>query len=267
MKPEPDYKTVLAPMFDLAGKNALVVGGYGGLGGAIAWGLGSRGAHVAVGGRDGTKARAFADSMALADFSCRGYELDATNVESIGRAVDSIADDLDGIDIFVNCIGRNIEEHILDVTESAFDAVYAANLKSSMFLAQAVARHQVTAGRGGKHLHMLSVSAHRGYKGRGYSAYCSTKAALVMLVRQHALELAPDGIQVNGIAPTYVMTEMIRHKMEDPTLREELVSQIPAGRIADPADIAGPAVFLVSPAAEFVTGQVIYVDGGASASR
>lgn len=254
-------------MFDLRGKTALVAGGYGGLGGAIASGLASQGAALAVSGRDANKASAFANRLAADGARAVGVAMDATDVDDINRGVDRVAEELDGIDILVNCVGINIEQMLMDVTEDAFDTVYAANLKSSMFLAQAAARHQIAAGRGGKQIHMLSVSAHRGFFGKGYSAYCSTKGALIMLVRQHALELAPHDIQVNGVAPTYVVTDMIRKKLEDPKIRQELTASIPAGRIAEPGDVVGPAVFLASPASGFVTGQVIYVDGGVSARR
>lgn len=262
-----DYQTALGPMFDLSGKTAFVAGGYGGLGEAICWGLASRGARIAIAGRDRNKADALAAKLTAAGFDGLGRALDASRVDDIAPVVDELAETMGGIDILVNCVGINIEQMILDVTEEAFDSVYAANLKSSMFLAQAVARHQIDAGRGGKHIHMLSVSSHRGFEGRGYTAYCATKGALIMLVRQHALELAAHDIQVNGVAPTYVATDMIRHKLEDPELRAKLTGAIPAGRIADPADVAGPTVFLASPAAGFVTGQVVYVDGGVSANR
>jgi len=257
----------MTEMFDLDGKTALVVGGYGGLGGAIARGLASRGASLAIAGRSAVKAATFADELSAGGGRAIGIELDATDVGDINRRVDQVAESLGGIDILVNCVGINIEEMLLDVTEESFDQVYAANLKSSMFLGQATARHQIGANRSGKQIHMLSVSAHRGFFGKGYSAYCSTKGALIMLVRQHALELAPHQIQVNGIAPTYVVTDMIRGKLADPVLKEELTASIPAGRIPEPEDVVGPTVFLATPASGFVTGQIVYVDGGVSARR
>jgi gluconate 5-dehydrogenase len=160
-----------------------------------------------------------------------------------------------------------IEQPLGEVTEEAFDRVYETNLKSAMFLAQATARHQIAGRRGGRQIHLLSVRSQLGLRGRGYSAYASTKGALVMLVKQHALELAPHQITVNGVAPTFVYTEMIRHVMERPDFRAELERRIPLGRIADPRDVVGPVLFFAAAASGFVTGQVLYVDGGITASQ
>ena len=123
---------------------------------------------------------------------------------------------LGGLDILVNCIGMNREQQLAEVTEETFDEIYRTNLRSAMFLAQAAARHQIAGGRGGKQVHLLSVRSQLGMRGFGYSAYCATKGALVMLVKQHALELAPHGITVNGIAPTVVLTEAARNWLENP---------------------------------------------------
>ena len=103
-------------------------------------------------------------------------------------------------------------------------------------------------------MHLLSVRAQLGLRGRGYSAYCSTKGGLVMLIRQHASELASHGITVNGIAPTVVRTEMARHWLENPETRAQVLGRIPLGRVADPKDVAGAALFFASPRASFVTG-------------
>ena len=103
-----------------------------------------------------------------------------------------------------------------------------------MFLGQAVARRQIANGKGGRQIHLLSVRAQLGLRERGYSAYCASKGGLVMLVKQHAMELAPHGVTVNGVAPTFVYTEMIRHVMERPEFRASLEKRIPLGRIADP---------------------------------
>jgi gluconate 5-dehydrogenase len=116
-------------------------------------------------------------------------------------------------------------------------------------------------------MHLLSVRSQLALRDRGYSAYCSTKGGLVMLIKQHAMELAPHRITVNGIAPTFVYTEMIRHVMDNPKFRRELNRRIPLGRIADPKDVVGAALFFAAPASDFVTGQILYVDGGLTAAQ
>ena len=116
-------------------------------------------------------------------------------------------------------------------------------------------------------MHLLSVRAQLGIMGRGYSADCSTKGGLVMLIKQHAIELAPHGITVNGVAPTFVYTEMIRYIMEDPVYRDKLITRNPMGRIADPKDVVGPVLMFAAPASSFTTGQILYVDGGITSSQ
>ncbi|MGF1611106.1 MAG: SDR family NAD(P)-dependent oxidoreductase [Kiloniellales bacterium] len=262
-----DFEEELTGLFDLKGKVAFVPGGYGGLGEAIAWGLALQGAKVAVCGRSAEKAERLARALGDAGHQAIGLQLDTTSVEHIGQVVDRVVERAGGLDILVNCVGLQREEPLLEVTEEAFDEVYRVNLKSAMFLAQAAARHQIAAGRGGRQVHLLSVRAQLGLRDRGYSAYCSTKGGLAMLIKQHAMELAPKGITVNGVAPTFVYTEMIRHVMERPAFRQQLIERIPLGRIADPKDVVGPVLFFCAPASGFVTGQTLYVDGGITASQ
>jgi gluconate 5-dehydrogenase len=265
--PVVDFEKELSGLFDLSGRTAFVPGGTGGLGEAIAWGLARAGASVAVAGHEGAKAEKLAGALSRAGHRAAGFAFDAVKVASIRSAVDAAASALGGIDIMVNCVGIQIEQRLADVTEQAFDRVYATNLKAAMFLGQAAAEKQIAAARGGRQIHLLSVRAQLGLRDRGYSAYTATKGGLAMLVKQHALELAPHRINVNGVAPTFVYTEMIRHVMERPDFRAELERRIPLGRIADPKDIVGPVLFFASPASGFVTGQVLYVDGGITASQ
>ncbi len=265
--PTIDFGSELASPFGLDGKVAFLPGGYGGLGEAIAWSLALAGARVVVSGRSEDKAEALAGKLRDSGHEAAGLAMDVASVDQIRESVDAAAALYGGLDILVNCVGIQREEPLLEVTEAAFDEVYEINLKAAMFLAQAVAKHQIAAGRGGKQVHLLSVRAQLGLRGRGYSAYCSTKGALVMLVKQHAMELAPHDITVNGVAPTFVYTEMIRHVMEDPEFRKTLHERIPLGRIADPKDVAGPVHFFCAPASDFVTGQTLYVDGGITASQ
>jgi len=251
-------------LFELHGKVAYVPGGYGGIGEAIAWGLAQHGAKVAVSGRSLEKAQALAEQLRDAGHDALGLAMDAHSIADAQASVEAVFDHFGALDILVNCLGIQREQRIDEVDEATFDEVVAVNLKAAMFLAQAASRHQR---EGGKQVHLLSVRAQLGLRGRGYSAYCATKGALVMLIRQHAMELAPRGITVNGIAPTVVRTEMARHWLDNPLTHQQILERIPLGRVAEPADVVGAALFLCAPASDFVTGQVLYVDGGITASQ
>ncbi|MES2955268.1 MAG: SDR family oxidoreductase [Pseudomonadota bacterium] len=265
--PKIDFTAALSGLFDLRGKVAYVPGGYGGIGEAIAWALALAGARVAVSGRDENKAREVVSALCAAGHDALGLPMDAHLVPQIQSSVDAVSAHFGRLDILVNCVGMQREQALLEVTEEAFDEVLQVNLKAAMFLAQAVAKKQIEAGHGGSQVHLLSVRAQMGLRGRGYSAYTSSKGGLVMLIRQHAAELAPHGITVNGIAPTVVQTEMARHWLENPETRKQVLERIPLGRVADPQDVAGAAVFFAAPAGAFVTGQVLYLDGGITATQ
>ena len=239
----------------LKGKIAFVPGGYGGLGAAICRGLAAHGAKVIVAGRSLTQANALAEKI-------RGVAIamDVRDPQDIENSLKSTK----RIDILVNCAGVQREETLDKVTEDAWDEVLGTNLKAAMFLAQAVAKRQR---RGGKQVHLLSVRAQLGLRGRGYSAYCAAKGGLAMLVRQHACELAPRGICVNGVAPTVVRTRMGAHWLKNPKTRAWLQERIPLGRVAEPKDVLGAVLFFCSRAADSVTGQILYVYGGLTASQ
>ena len=267
----PDYARRLAGLFDLRGRVAYVAGGYGGIGEAIAWGLALAGARVAIAGRSAEKAERLAGALREAGHDAIGVAMDAHSVADIGASIDAVAARCGALDLLVNCIGIQREQRLDEVSEETFDEVVQINLKAAMFMAQAAARHQIDAaraGRGaGRQVHLLSVRAMLGLRERGYSAYCATKGALVMLVKQHAMELAPHGITVNGVAPTVVRGEMGRHWLDNPATREVVLKRIPLARVAEPEDIVGATLFFCSPAASFVTGQVLYVDGGLTATQ
>jgi NAD(P)-dependent dehydrogenase (short-subunit alcohol dehydrogenase family) len=239
----------------LAGKVAFVPGGYGGIGKAVCVALARAGAKVIVAGRDAAKAARLARQV-----KGIALELDVTQTPQIEQALKPFR----RIDLFVNCAGVSREEALSEVTEEAWDEVLGTNLKAAMFLAQAVARRQK---RGGRQVHLLSVRARLGLRGRGYSTYGASKGGLVMLVRQHASELGARGICVNGVAPTVVRTEMGAHWLRNPKTRAWLRERIPLGRIAEPEDVANAVLFFCSPAAGYVTGQILYLDGGLTASQ
>lgn len=254
-------------LFDLTGMRAFVPGGYGALGEAIAWGLARYGAEVAIAGPKQAKADALAADIAASGARARGYGLDARQPKAIAEVVDAVVRDLGGIDIMVNCVGIQREQPLLDVTEAVFDEVYETNLKSAMFLAQAVARGQIAAGRGGRHVHILSVRSQLALRSRGYSAYCATKGGLLMLVKQHAMELAPHNITVNGVAPTFIQSDRIRPHLEREEFRRFILDRNPLGRIGEPVEVVGQVIAFAARAGSYMTGQVVYVDGGVTASQ
>jgi gluconate 5-dehydrogenase len=269
--PLPPAVADLPGLFGLQGRVAYVPGGYGDIGGAIASALASAGAKVAVSGRSVEKAEAFAARLCEAGHEAIGVAMDAHSTDTIRAAVDRVAQQFGALDLLVNCVGIQREERIADVSEAAFDEVVQVNLKAAMFLAQAVAKHQiagVVAGRvPGRQVHVLSVRAQLGMRDRGYSAYCATKGALAMLIKQHAVELSAHGITVNGIAPTVVRGAMGAHWLANPETRQHILQRIPLGRVAEPNDLAGAALFFCGPGAAFVSGQVLYIDGGLTATQ
>jgi gluconate 5-dehydrogenase len=256
-----------ANLFDLSGQVAFLPGGYGGIGEAIARTLAHHGAAVAFAGRSRDKAESAAARLREAGHRASAAAFDAHSVASIRAGVDAVAAEHGRLDILVNCVGLNREQPLAEVTEDAFDEVFAINVKAAMFLGQAVARHQVAGGRGGRQVHFGSVRSALGIRGRGYSAYCAAKGGLALLVKQHAMELAPHAITVNCIAPTYVRTEMIAHHLERPDFLAVTLPRIPLGRLGEPRDIAGAALLFCSPAGGFITGQTLYIDGGITASQ
>ncbi|KRR11402.1 SDR family NAD(P)-dependent oxidoreductase [Bradyrhizobium valentinum] len=250
----------------LLGKVALVVGGYGAIGTTISETLANAGATSIVAGRSGDRARALATELSDKGFSVHGVELDACDVSAVRDLSASLKQQYGSIDILVNCVGSNKEQTLLEVTEEAFDEVYSRTLRAGMFLSQAVAAHQVAAGMGGSQIHLLSVRSSLGFRNRGYSAFCAAKGGLAVLLKQHATELAPYGITVNGIAPGAVRTHK-SDKAIDATTFQRATADVPLGRLATPADVAGAVHFLASALSRFVTGQILYVDGGVTACR
>lgn len=254
-------------LFRLDGKVALVTGGYGGIGEAVCRGLASAGAKIAITGHNGASASACAESLNAEGHDAWASAFEAVSVSSTQRMVDEAAAHFGHLDILVNCIGLNREEKAEEVTEAMFDYVYQVNLKSAMFQAQAVARHMIRQGSGGKQVHLGSVRSLLALRGRGYAAYCAAKGGLITLCKQLSAEWAPNGINVNAIAPTFIRTEQVGKMLADPTFYSNLVARIPLGRIGEPDDVMSAVLFLVSPAANFITGQTLYLDGGLTVTQ
>jgi NAD(P)-dependent dehydrogenase (short-subunit alcohol dehydrogenase family) len=252
-------------LYDLTGRVALVAGGAGGIGSAICEGLAAFGARVVVCGRTEAKAGELARRITAAGGQAEGRQLDITDLQRTRSLIGQVAQELGGIDILVNCVGTHKEAVALDYDESDWDRIVDLNLKYAFFLSQAVARVQIPKGRG-KHIHVSSVRSLLGIR-RGYISYCSSKGGMNLMVKQLATEWAAHGITVNAIAPTFTRTELVRKYLEDPDFYNPLIARIPLGRVCEPVDLAGLAVYLAAPASDFVTGQIVFADGGVTACQ
>jgi 2-deoxy-D-gluconate 3-dehydrogenase len=249
------------PCMHATGKTALVTGAGSGLGRSIALALAEAGADVAVTELPSRieNARAVADCIRALGRKALVVKLDVTSLRSIQRAVDDVVKGFSRIDILVNNAGINIPKQALDVTEDDWDRVLDVNLKGVFFCAQAVGREMVRRGSG-KIVNIASQNGVVGYHDR--AAYCSSKAGVVNLTRVLAIEWAEHQINVNAVAPTFVLTPLTEKMFANPAFSNEIHRRIPLGRLGKPEDIVGAVVFLASPAADLITGHTLLVDGG-----
>ena len=240
--------------FDLTGRVALVTGGGTGIGLGIARGLAEAGATLVLAGR-----RAEVVSAALP--RAEGVKLDVTNRAAIDAVVADVVQRHGQLDILVTSAGTNRRLPTLDYDEASWDAVIDTNLKGAFFCAQSAAR-VMRERRWGRIIHVGSVAAT--LASALQSGYCASKAGLVQLNKVMAIELAPFGITSNVISPGPFRTPLNEHLFSDPHWLATVVNRVPMGRVGAMEDLAGLAVYLASPAAGYLTGQNINLDGGLS---
>jgi NAD(P)-dependent dehydrogenase (short-subunit alcohol dehydrogenase family) len=251
--------------YHIDGRVTLVAGGAGGIGHAICEALAAFGATVIVADIDATRAEAVADEIKKSGGEATSARLNIHDNAKMQELMTEISARYGSLDVLVNCIGTHIDVPAENFTEEDWDCVVDLNLKRAFFLSQAVAKVQIPQG-GGKQIHISSVRSQLGIR-RGYAAYCSSKGGLNLMIKQLATEWAKYNITVNGIAPTFTRTELVKAYLEDPEFYNPLVARIPLGRICEPAELGALAVYLAAPASDFVTGQIIFVDGGVTATQ
>jgi 2-deoxy-D-gluconate 3-dehydrogenase len=253
----PNLKT-----FDLTGKVAIVTGGNGGIGRGIAIGLAEAGASVAILARNEERNRETLAALEQIGVPAMALKLDVSQRKSLKPALEAVEHKLGPIDILVNNAAFAVLKGLFDHSEEDWDSVMETNL-TSCFLLSKYAAPSMIARKAGKIINVASVG---GYKGTPiYPSYGVSKGGLLQLTRCLAIELAPHNIQVNSLAPGWTATDMTDWIRNDPkyaVVKDEMILRTPAGRFAEPSEMAGAAVFLASHASDFVTGADIIVDGG-----
>ena len=248
-------------LFDLTGKVAIVTGGNGGIGLGIALGLAEAGARIAIVGRNADKSAAAAEELGRASAQPPiVVTADVASEADCDRIASEVRDQAGRIDILFNNAGINIRKPPQEMTLAEWRSVLDINLTSAFLLSKAVYPSLKGAG-GGKIINLGSMTS---IFGAGFApAYATSKGGIVQLTKSLALAWAADRIQVNAILPGWFETELTdRARVEVPNLYERVVSRIPQGRWAQPSDMAGTAVWLASPASDYVTGIAVPVDGG-----
>ena len=244
------------PSFRLEGKRALVTGGTRGIGLGAAVALAEAGADVTIVSRTAEDVATTVEAILGADLTASGRALDVTDTAAVKAFIRSVAP----FDVLVNSAGGARHSGFLDITEADYQAVIDLNLKSTVFVSQAVTAQLVAAGRPGSIIHISSQMGHVG--GPKRAVYSASKFAVEGLTRAMAIELGPHNIRVNTICPTFIETELTATTLSDPDFRSWVLSKIKLGRLGRIEDIMGPVLFLASDAAAMITGSSLMVDGG-----
>lgn len=244
---------------DLSGKTALITGASGGLGRHFASVFVDHGVRVAIAARRKRELEAVAAELSEKGGEVVPIELDVTDGASVRAAVDATARRLGVVDILVNNSGVSANSSILEQTEADWDRVLDTNLKGAFLMATEVARQLRAAGRGGSIINIASVLGLR--QASHVTPYAASKAGLIQLTKQLALELARHEIRVNAIAPGYVLTD-INREFFSTEQGATMIKRIPQRRLGSFEDLDGPLLLLASNASSYMTGSVLVVDGG-----
>jgi gluconate 5-dehydrogenase len=248
-------------LFSVSGKTAMVTGGGRGIGLAIAKGLARHGADVAIVSRSKEQLEAAAQNIhAETGKKIWPFPFDLSSIEGIDDFFESVIAGTKGIDILVNCAGTTIRGPAEDVDLKTWNKVLEVNLTSTFVLSQAFCRHRKQVGKAGRIINIGSLTCHGARPTT--AAYASSKGGLLSLTRTLAIEWAKYDINVNAIGPGYIATELTEPLWTDEDFNKWVLSKTPLARWGQPDDLIGTAVLLASKAGEFITGQIIYVDGG-----
>jgi gluconate 5-dehydrogenase len=243
----------------LAGKTVWVCGAAGGLGRAIALAFATEGATLALSDRDEDRLAAFCDRLQQQGTRAEPFPLDVTKQVMVEQVSDQVVAWAGRVDVLVNAAGINIRKPLLDYDPEEFERVLEVNLLGVYYPSRAAARHMIDRG-GGAIVSVASTLATISQIHLG--PYAASKGGILQLTKVMAEEWAPLGIRVNAVGPGYVETELTEKFLSDPDTRSMLLSKIPFGRFGKPEEIADAVVYLASDRASYITGQILYVDGG-----
>lgn len=253
----------MSDIFRLDGKVAVVIGGAGGIGEVCAAALARQGAKVVVASRNLVKLEEVAKSIKSETGSdATALQVDVVIEESVAKLADHVVRKYKTVDILVNAQGINLKRPAIDIDVSNWDSLFATNVRGVMLSCKSFGKIMIDRKKG-KIINLSSVRGIRGTDG-GNTTYGATKGAVDMITRMLAAEWAIYNINVNAIAPSVIMTEMVK-KAVAPERLQMLLAKGPLKRFAAPEDITGACVFLASPESDFITGQILYVDGGLTA--
>ncbi len=246
-------------MFRLDQKVALITGAAAGIGAGIAAAFARQGADVAISGRTFSKLEQTRNEVSLYGRKVFCVEMDVTDTTQVKKGVSAVEKEFGRIDILINNAGINHPAPGLDVTEENWDLQFNTNVKGGFFLAQCVASIMMRHNWG----RIIWISSQSGLVAiPGQPAYCSTKGAVIQLVRTLGVEWAKSGITVNSIAPTFIETALTKKRLENPEYRSYVLGKIPSGKLAKVEDVSAAAVFLASEEAGMVNCHTLCVDGG-----
>jgi 2-deoxy-D-gluconate 3-dehydrogenase len=250
----------LEKFFSLTGRTALVTGASGGIGRALAVGLAGAGAVVALNGRSEAQLEETAKQIEAEGGKCIHLKADLADAAACAKLIDQCTNQLGRLDVLVNCAGMNRRKRIEQVNQEDFDTIIAVNLRSIYFLSQH-AREVMRRHGGGKIVHVASLTSSMALAGT--SVYGMTKGALAQLAKTQAVEWAADNIQVNCLAPGFILTPLTEEPLwGDPKKKQWMLGRIPAKRPGTPDEMVATVLLLAGPGSSYLTGQTITVDGG-----
>ncbi|MHC4462792.1 MAG: SDR family oxidoreductase [Planctomycetota bacterium] len=248
-------------LFNLSGKTALITGGSRGIGLAVAKGLAQNGAEVAIIARDKGRLQAARQQIqGCSDKKVWTFSFDLENIKGIAGLFENIISETKEIDILVNCAGTTARAPAEDIDLEIWNQVMQVNLTAAFVISQAFCRHRKQVTKAGKIINIGSLMCHGARPTT--AAYASSKGGLLMLTKSLAVEWAKYNINVNAIGPGFIATDLTAKLQADEDFNTWVLSKTPLERWGQPGDIVGAVVFLASSASDFVTGQIVYVDGG-----